>query len=375
MIEFSIENESLKKALTLANAATGDTKNSIESHCLFDLKEDKLTILASNKSTCFSRAVITIGGSGVCKFTAEPTKILNLIKMASSNTIKFIFHPETTTLEVHASEEEESFISLSSLDPETFPEIEDNFTKAFELKTLDAGVFLKGLRFTEGFLATGKNAGKFGNVFCSEGVFYGTNGNNLAGVYTSSEYTGLTDLIFPGIIISQLANIIIKLNFLDVTIKTTSTAIIVSSSDFAYGFTKVQVPMQKMLITPQEPAIPGWSVNKVLLQKKVSRLQISGETGLGIDLCFGLNRLDIVTKAERPSKEFMPCKGTEEAQFPVLCWMVEDVLKLFEGETLSVYSGKSRINFFTHGTVNVQEKEGERLVPFSSAALIALAAV
>ena len=374
MIEFCVENESLKKALTLANAATGDTKNSIESHCLFDLKEDQLTILSSNKSTCFSRAVVTTGGTGTCKFTVDPGKILNLIKMSGSSTMKFIFHPETTTLEVHASEEEDSFISLSSLDPTTFPEIEDNFTKAFELKTLDAGIFLKGLRFAEGFISTGKNAGKFGNVFCAEGVLYGTNGNDIAGAYTSTEFSGLTDLIFPGTIISQIANIINKLNFLDITIKTTSNAIIISSTDYSYGFTKVQISMPKMIITIEEPPTSGWGVEKALLLKKIGRLQISGESGLGIELCFSPSRLDIVTKAERPSKESLPCKGSEEALFTVDCWMIERILGLFEGATLSVHQGKRRINLFSKGTINVQEKEDkERAVPFSNAALVALA--
>jgi len=57
------------------------------------------------------------------------------------------------------------------------------------------------------------------------------------------------------------------------------------------------------------------------------------------------------------------------------CWLIERILDLFEGATLSVHSGKRRIVLFTKGTVNIQEKDVERPVPFSSAALIALAAV
>jgi hypothetical protein len=376
MIEFSIENNSLKKALTLANTATGDTKNSIESHCLFDLKEDKLTILSSNKSTCFSRAVITTGGTGTCKFTVEPSKVLNLISMSGSNTMKFIYHPETTTLEIHASEEDDSFVSLTSLDPAMFPDIEDNFTKAYEIKTLDAGVFLKALQFTKGFMATGQNAGKFGNVYCTDSVFYGTNGNDIAGVYTSSEFTGLTELIFPGTIISQLTNIINKLNFLDVSIRTTSNAIIIFSTDFAFGFTKVQVPMPRAIISVQEPTTPGWEVEKALFLKKIGRLQVSGESGMGIDLCFNSFRLDIATKAERPSRESMACKGTEDAVFTADCWLVERILSLFEGTTLKIHSGKRRINLYSTGSINIQEKDDkERVVPFTAASLIALAAV
>jgi hypothetical protein len=375
MIEFSVTNENLRKALILANTATGDTKNTIESHCLFNLKDSSLTILSTNKSTCFSRASLTVTGSGTCQFTVDPGKILNLIKMSGSDTMKFIFHPETTTLEIYASEEEDSFVSLSSLDPTTFPDIEDNFNKAFEIKAFDAGIFLKGLRFAEGFIATGKNAGKFGNVFCSDGVLYGTNGNDVAGAYTSSEFTGLNDLIFPGSIITQISNIINKLNFLEVIVKTTSNAIIISSSDYSFGFTKVQIPIPKMIVSIQEPTSSGWDLEKNLLLKKIGRLQVSGESGMGIELCFNPSRLDIVTKAERPSRESLPCKGTEEAMFTADCWMLERILDLFEGDTLSVHSGKCRINLFSKGTINIQEKEGERPVPFSCAALIALAII
>jgi hypothetical protein len=304
----------------------------------------------------------------------EPARILNLIKMSGATAMKFIFHPETTTLEVYASEEEDSFISLPSLDPTAFPDIEDNFTKAFELKTLDAGIFLKALQFTQGFMATGQNAGKFGNVFCADGIFYGTNGNDIAGAYTSSEFEKLTDLIFPGSIISQISNIITKLNFLEVTVKTTSNTIIISYADYAYGFTKVQIPIPKMIISPNEPNTSGWSIEKATLLKKIGRLKIAGESGMGIELCFNPTHLDIVTKAERPSRESLPCKGTEEATFIADCWLVERIIDLFEGGTLSVHSGKRRLNLFTKGTVNVMEADNkERPVPFSSAALVALA--
>ena len=224
-------------------------------------------------------------------------------------------------------------------------------------------------------MATGQNAGKFGNVFCTDGIFYGTNGNDIAGAYTSSEFEKLTDLIFPGTIISQISNIITKLNFLEVTVKTTSNTIIISYLDYAFGFTKVQIPAPKMIISPSEPNTPGWSVEKATLLKKIGRLKIAGDSGMGIELCFNPIRLDIVTKAERPSRESLPCKGTEEAQFIADCWLVERILDLFEGGTLSVHSGKRRLNLFTKGTINVMEKDDkERPVPFSSAALVALAA-
>jgi hypothetical protein len=69
--------------------------------------------------------------------------------------MKFIYHPETNTLEIYASEESDSFISLPSFDVSLFPSIGDNFDKAYEVKTVYAGLLIKGLKYTEGFSATG----------------------------------------------------------------------------------------------------------------------------------------------------------------------------------------------------------------------------
>ena len=374
MIELNVNKEELKKSLTFANSATGDSKSSIESHCLFSLSCDTLKVVSTNKSTCFSRSYVNATKcSGEGSFTADPDKLLNLIKVSGSDNIGIIYHPETTSLEVYASEESDSFVSLSSFDPTLFPLIEDNFDKAYEVKTIDAGIFIKGLAFAGGFISTGNGAGKFGNVFITDGVIYGSNGNNQAGAYSSGEFTGLTELAFPGLIISQISNIINKLNFFDITLKTTSNAIFICSGDYSYGFTKVQTQMPRMPITIEEPTTNNWNIDKKLLIKKINRLKISGESGMGLEMCFSKTKLDLVTKAERPSKETLPCVGLEEEIFTADCWMVEKIMGLFEGDSISIFSGKRRINLFSKGSINIQEKEGERVVPFSCAALIALA--
>lgn len=376
MTEFTVNNEDLKKALTLTNSATGSTKNSIESHCLFQPRESSLTIFSTDKSTCISKAVVDIQGSGTESFTADPLKLLNLIKMSKSDAMKFIYHPETTTLEIHASEDEDSFISLPSFDVSLFPSIEDNFDKAYEVKTVDAGILIKGLKFTEGFSATGKNAGKFGNVFFSNGIIYGSNGDNQAGAYSCPEFSGLTDLIFPSAAVSQIVNIIVKLDLMETTIKTTSTVIIVSSKDskYSFGFTKVNLSMPKIPISTEEPKENGWVLDKKSLLKKISRLQVSGESGMGVEICFSQNKIDLTTKSERPSRESLICVGEEQAQFLADCWLLEKVISLFEGDSLSIHSGKRRIVLFSKGTIDIQETDGTtRPVPFSCSALMALA--
>jgi hypothetical protein len=372
MIELLVPNNDLKKALTMANSTKGATKNTLESHCLFSFNEGILKILSTNKSTCFSRSILNVTGTGSGSFTVDPTRLLELIRMSGQDIMKIVYHEETTTLEIYASEEADSFISLPSMDVSLYPSIEDNFDKAYEVKTIDAGIFLKGLKFAEGFSI--KTTGKFNNVYFSDGVIYGSNGNNQAGAYTSSEFSGLTDLIFPSSAIDLLTNIINKLDFLEVTIKTTSNAIVICSSDYSFGFTKIQVAMPKIPISVDEPTISGWKIEKKPLLKKINRLQTSGESGMGIDMCFSPSKLDLVTKAERPSKETLPCNGSEEAIFTADLWLVEKILGLFEGESLSIYPGKRRINLYTNGNINIMDKDGERQIPFSCSALVALAA-
>jgi hypothetical protein len=192
----------------------------------------------------------------------------------------------------------------------------------------------------------------------------------------SSELAGLTELIFPGSIIPQITNIIVKLNFLEVMVKTTSNTIILTSSDskFSFGFTKVKGTIPKIPITTEEPKDNGWEVDKNVLLKKISRLQVSGESGMGIEMCFTPSRLDLVTKSERPSKETMPCNGKEESIFLADCWLVEKILSLFEGDVLSIHSGKRRINLFSKGIIEIQETNSVKQVSFSCSALMALAA-
>jgi DNA polymerase III sliding clamp (beta) subunit (PCNA family) len=332
MLNIILDTKKLKNAMTVISLAAGSTESALESHCLFEIKDNKLLMTGTDKDKRIARACIdaTIEGEGM--FTADPKKLLSLIKTTSSDTIRLMYFPETTTLEVYSSEDKDSFVSLPSFDPAIYPAVGHTFDEAYPVKTLNAGVLLVGIRFIQDYLLKSKGTNKFSNMFISQGIIYGSNGNDKIGAFTSPDIEGLDELVFPEMMLGPIANLIEKPDLDNITISTTSEFILIGSDDksFIFGFSKPKVKVPKMPVDIKEPEANGGEIEVGLLLKKFGRLKIAGDVDMGLRISLG-DHISISTLLDRASKDTMPCKriGTEEKDILVKCRVVEGVLDSF----------------------------------------------
>jgi len=373
MLEFTVLKKPLEDAMKLAFLSTEAVENLITGHCLFDVNDKTLKILATDKKSRLSKSVMAVSTENSVRFTADPRKILKLIKTVESDSLKFGFDKETMTLKIFMSENEESFVSLPSFDPSTYALIEENFDKAFDLKTVNAGVFLGGIQFIKGFLIDKHQ--KFSNMFFSKGIMYGANGNNKAGAFSSPDLEGLDELVFPLATFPAIINLISTMDLKDVIISSSSNHIFISSpkKDFIFGFTKVQLKMPKIPVTIDEPK-NGWTINRSLMIKKLSRLHLTGGAQLGVRFVVGDDKIQMSTVIDRPSKDTMACTampGASEANCITEVRLIESVLSQFGGDEVGFYAAK-KIIIYSKANLEVIEEEKKVLKPFISVAAVAL---
>lgn len=374
MIEFKAEATELKKAVNLANSASGSMEGTVYSHCLFDLDTNQLKIYATDKNSSMARAIIPVTSSDKGQFTADPKVILKLIRESDIDTISFQFDPDTYTLKMYCSDNPDSFVSLPSYKFDEFPSITETFEKAYEMKTLNAGVFLYGLKYTQNFLSTNSKDVKFGNVFISNGIMYGTNGSNKASAFHSPELSDLNELIFPGSIIGPVSNMINQTDPKNISIKTTSNNILVYTEDenFCFGFTKVQIKIPRIPIDVKAPETNAWRLSKNVLSKKIKRLCIAGDTDMGIKGSFEKKTLFLTTTMDRASKDSMVCEKIREVDdmesFLLEARTFQNTLDSF-GDEFDFYLGK-RITFYSNAQLSITEDEKETMKPIICTALL-----
>jgi hypothetical protein len=380
MLEFITPKKALEDAVKLACLSTESVENLITGHCLFDFGDQTLKILATDNKNRLSRSIINIpsnpntDGLGI-KFTADPRKILKLIKTTEADTLKFGFNKENMTLQIFSSDNEGAFVSFPSFDPASYAPIDDNFEKAFELKNINAGVFLGGLQFIKGFLLDKHQ--KFSNMFINKGVMYGTNGNNKIGAFSSPDLENLDELVFPLSTFPAILNLITNLELQDIILSSSSNHIFISSpkKDFIFGFTKVQLKMPKMPININEPEADGWKINRSSMLKKLSRLHLTGDAKLGVRFIIDNDdKIQLSTVIDRPSKDIMECKrikGTSSVNCITEVRLMETTLNQFGGDDIDLYISK-KINIFSKANLEVSEGENKVLKPFVSAAAVAL---
>jgi DNA polymerase III sliding clamp (beta) subunit (PCNA family) len=363
MLNIILDTKKLKNAMTVISLAAGSLDNSLESHCLFEIKDNKLQMTGTDKDKRIARATIdaTIEGEG--SFTTDPKKILSLIKTTSSDTIRLMYFPDTTTLEVYSSEDKDSFVSLSSFDPAIYPAVGHTFDEAFPVKTMNAGILLVGIRFIQDYLLKSKGTNKFSNMFISKGIIYGSNGNDKIGAFTSPEIEGLDELVFPEMMLGPVANLIEKPDLDNITISTTSEFVLVGDQSFIFGFSKPKVKVPKMPIDVKEPETNGCEIEVGLLLKKFGRLKIAGDADMGIRISLS-DHISISTLLDRASKDTMPCKriGTEEKDILVKCRVIEGVLDSFSAvpgltsSTVKMFVDRN-LSFSWRGDLQMEEQE------------------
>ena len=373
MLKITIDNKTLKNAMSVACLATETSESSITGHCLFEFQGKTLKILSTDKRHHLAQSIIGLQEEMEGSFTVDPRKILTLIDKAESDSIGFEYIPEKSTLQVFMSETSDSYVSLPSFEPKTYSPIGEVFTKTFDLKTINAGVLLGGVQFIKGFLDP-KNK-NFSNLYISNGVFYGSNGNNLAAAFSCPDLAGLDELVIPNSTIQSIGNMIGKLDLQDIIIQTTSNNILFSSSDknHTFGFTKVNAKMPKIPISIKDPEGSGWTFNKNILLKKLSCFHVTGDANLGVKGSFSSDSLQLLTVYERSSKDSMACKkiAGDDVSFVTQCRLLEIALKQFGGSELNIFVNK-KIILHSKAEFEITEKDNKILKPFTSAAAIAL---
>jgi hypothetical protein len=380
MLEFNIPKTPLENAMKLANLSTEASENTITGHCLFEVGNKEIRVLATDKRNKLSMSKIRISFEGKGKFTANPRKILELLKTVESDTIKIGYMSDTATLQIFLSDNQESFVSLPSFDPSTYAPIAENFEKAFDLKTVNAGSFLGGLQFIKGFLTKDQ---KFSNMYITKGVMYGSNGNNKAGAFTNPDLADLDELVFPlstFTAISSLIEILVpdkggNSSVQDIVIGTSSNHVFISSpaKDFIYAFTKVQTKMPKIPITVDEPNLDGWKIDKNAFLKKLGRLQLT-DIKAGLKCTFSEDKIQLYTIAERASKDFLSCtkiKDSKEMTCITECRLLIEVLKQFGGNEIDFYV-KNKIVLYNKADLEFLVQGKKVMKPFICAAAISL---
>jgi hypothetical protein len=374
MPEITVLKIPLENAMKLACLSTEVSENTITGHCLFEVGELQLKILATDNRNKLSMSKIDISSGMVMNFTADPRKILKLIKTVESDSLKLGFVPEDMTLQIFLSDDKESYVSLPSFDPKDYAPIADNFEKAFDLKTVNAGVFLGGIQFIKGLLD--QKDQKFSNMYITKGVMYGSNGNNKAGAFSSPDLNGLDELVFPISTFPAITNLIETIDLQDILISTSSNNIFISSpaKNSIYGFTKVQIKMPKIPINVDEPAFGGWALDKSTLLKKLGRLQLSGDSKMGVRCEFLDDKINLSTLADRSSKDSMFCtriKEPEKTTCLTECRLLENVLSQFGGNEIDFYV-KNKIILFKKGELEFIVEGVKQTKPFISAAAVSL---
>jgi hypothetical protein len=381
MLEFTVTKTPLENAMKLAILSTEASENTITGHCLFEVTNNEIRVLATDKRNKLSMSKIGISFEGSGKFTADPRKILKLLKTVDSDSLKIRYVEDTATLQIFLSDNQESFVSLPSFDPSDYTSIAENFEKAFDLKTVNAGSFLGGLQFIKGFLDL-KNQ-KFSNMYITKGVMYGSNGNNKAGAFTNPDLADLDELIFPLSTfpaISSLIEILVpdkggQSDVQDIVISTSSNHVFISSpaKDFIYAFTKVQTKMPKIPITVDEPDMDGWRINRSLLLKKINRLQLT-DAKAGVQCIFTEDKVQFSTIADRSSKDFLLCskiKDSKGATCITECRLLVESLLQFKGEEIDFFV-KNKIVLFNKAEMEFLVQEQKVVKPFICAAAVSM---
>ena len=377
MPEFSVLKTPLENAMKLACLSTETSENTITGHCLFEVGDTSLKILATDNRNRLSKAVIDIPAGHAMSFTADPRKVLKLIKTVETPSVRLEFLPESMTLQIYLSDTQDSYVSLPSFDPKSYAPITDNFEKAFDLKKVNAAVFSAGIQFIKGLLDLKDQ--KFSNMYITKGVMYGSNGNSKAGAFSSPDLNDLDELVFPISTFPAVASLIEALDLQDILISTSSNHIFVNSpaKDFIFGFTKVQIKMPKIPINVDEPSFGGWTIDKNLFLKKLGRLQLSGDSKMGVKCVFKGDRINFITIADRSSKDFMPCirkKEPEDIECLAECRLLENALSQFGGSDIDFYV-KRKIILFKRGELEYLVEGIKGIQPFVSAAAVSLSSV
>jgi hypothetical protein len=386
MTEFTAKSEELKKAFSVVSmAAEEGATETIGGHALFNIKGGDLYLYTTDKDKMAMASVKltaqTTGNDQETPFTSDPKKILALLNSSEEGIIRFVYDQESKTLNVYASEDKDSYLSFASFNPKDFLTFDNELSAAKEIKKVNAGVFLSGIKFSQGFLPTDENK-KFNNAFIINGIMYSSNGSNRIGAFESPEFTGIISMILRKIMLVPIATLIDKTDATDISIRETEKVLVILSDDgnYAFGFRKSLIEPPKFPISTEKPIFPAINMDRNTVIKKLNRLSITSTGEIGIKFTVDKETMTLNTVTDRKSVENMTCKrvsGSDNVDFSFECKLLKTCLGLFQTPGIDVYIDKARCTLWSEAKLEIMEKDKKEptVKSFKAVALVSQARV
>lgn len=380
MPRFQTESEALKKALSIVTLGTSEHADLIDSHALFIVGDDlKLKSTDKDRIAYTAIPVLKTDEFDSISFTADPKKLIALINSTALDLVSFEYDTETKSLSVYASEDASSHLTFPSFDPMSFLSFDSDLSGAENIKSINAGLLIAGIKFIQGFLPNDEKDKKFSRLYINDGTLLGSNGSSKIGAFKSPDFEGLDAMIIrKGMLgyISQVANRIPG----NIKIKSTDKFIVFTSEDenSGFGFLKTTDEQIKFPLSFEEPEADTIRIDRSVFMKRINRLALAGDNEMGIKASVG-DALELSTMTDRVSKEVMPLtriKGSDNFEFIFLYKMIKDTLSLFPSSEINLYifHKECRMIIKDSGKLEISDKGSEPVVKeFSAISVVALA--
>jgi hypothetical protein len=380
MVYFTTSAKDLKKALLVTILATGNEANTIHSHALFRISDDKeKMILWSTDGDKIALSYFTISSieGDIVPFTANPKRIQELVNNSDSEEISFSYDPETKTLKIYASDNKESYISFASFDPENV--LTSDLSDQELNGKVNSHVLSKGIKFIQGFFAKSDKDKKFSNLYINNGTLYGSDGNVQVGAFNSSDLEGIPELAIRKQMLSPITTLIEKIKIPEMTIKSSKKYITISSENenYCFGFRQSITKMPKFPISIEIPDTDGYMIGISEFMKKIKRLSLSSWEEIAIIGTFDDNQiLEMETYSERPSFERLQCKriaGNKKVEFLINIKKIKNALNLFQASNANFYFSQKSCTIYSKAEILIAE-DGKEITkkPFIAIALLKL---
>lgn len=393
MLKFSVNTNKMKTALDVVTLATADAFESILTHALFRIDGDKIHLRTtdSDRIGIASCSIENVEGDTQIQFTAAPKKLSTLLKDSDTDQAHFVF--EDNMLRVYVSNNDKAYTTFPSFKPEEFLLFEEELSKFVDLKTVNAGVFLTGIRFISGFLPQDDKNKRFAGMYMTEGVLYGSNGSNKIGAFENSDFKDLESLFIRRVMLSDIVGLIEKTDTDDVAIKSSSKMIGIFSPDGLYGFGFLKptedmskFPMAKITMTLDRPSCDGFNIDKGPLIKKLNRMAVTADADVTIkfDLLKSAENttgtIEMSTVCERPSTESTSCKrlsGTEDFPFALEYRFLKGVLGQFQASNIDIYVDTQKCTIISEAEIEIEGPEKDKPIrkPFKEVAFLSVSRI
>ena len=390
MLKFSVNTNKMKTALDVVTFATADAFESILTHALFRVEGNNIHLRTtdSDRIGVASCAIENVDGDTQIQFTASPKKLSALLKDSDIDQAQFVF--DDGSLRVCVSNNDKAYTTFPSFKPEEFLTFEEELVKFVDLKTVNAGVLLTGIRFITGFLPQDDKNKKFAGMYVSEGILYGSNGSNKIGAFESIDLKDLENLFIRRVMLSDIVGFIDKTDVDNTVIKSTSKMIGVFSPDGSYGlgFLKPtedmsKFPMAKITMTLDRPSCDGFNIDKGPLIKKLNRMAVTADADATIkfDLLKAAEgtpgTIEMSTVCDRPSTESIACKrltGTESFSFALEYRFLKGVLGQFQASNIDVYVDAQKCTIISEAEIEIEGPDKDKPVrkPFKEVAFLSV---